>query len=87
MLSSLVPSNSHYPQQSHNTLIPPLPHQTCQSCLHVFNLLYFLQSDIITISCGRGVCGGGDHAEVGGGGGGGDCGGGGGGGGDGLTRF
>ena len=47
------------PIQSHNTPSPPLPHQTCQSCLHVYILLYYLQSYIITISWGRGVCGGG----------------------------
>ena len=56
---------------------PPLPRQSCQSFLHVFVLLYYLQSDIITISCGRGVCGcsgalgrgGGGDGDGGGGGG------------------
>ena len=90
MLSSLVLSNSHSTQQSHNTPIP-LPHQTRQSCLHVFILLYFLQSDIITLVAAVASAAAVAAAEMGGGGGGGggggDCGGGGGGGGDDLTRF
>ena len=71
------------PIQSHNTPSPPLSHQTCQSCLHVYILLYYSQSYIITISCGRGICGGGGSGVCGcngaisrggcGGNGGGDC--------------
>ena len=55
-VSTLFPSNPTFsPYNPTTSPVQLLPHQTCQSCLRVFILLYYLQSD----SGGRGVYGGG----------------------------